>query len=82
MANNVTRFPVVARKVPTAGSQVAADTLDPEVAQNLAIVRREVEYAARKLKVVAGYHEQMPWAVRLLEHLLSDFKETIGKDQP
>lgn len=77
MSDNIVVFP--GQKIPRQRAKViairsAASVPDAQRDENLQIVRRDFEHALRKLGVVAEYHGELPWAVRLLENALNDFK--------
>lgn len=83
MSDNVTRFPVVPKPRPKAQLipiRPAADVPDAHRAQDLKIVREDFAHAAKKLMAVAEYHGERLWAIRIIEQILIDAKQSIGSE--
>lgn len=82
MSDNITRFPIVPRPLPPKARVIpirdASEVPDSEKVQNLAIVRRDLEHSIRKATVVAEYHDETAWLVRLLESEIAKLKDKIN----
>lgn len=82
MSDKIMQFPVVRRPLPRKAPVIpirdASEIPQHERDQNLAIVRRDLEHAIRKANVVAEYHGEIAWLVRLLESEIAKLKDAVN----
>lgn len=79
--SEIVQFPVVARPRPRAAVipiREPSETPDREKQENLALVRRDLEHAVRKLLVVSEYHGELAWAARLMDAGTATIRDRIG----
>lgn len=75
--DNVTKFPVVPRQRPQAKLipiRAPSEQHDEYKLETMRLAREAYTFAVKKLLIVAEFHGESAWAIRLIEQTLIDAK--------